>query len=211
MLTVDDYGAIRRARRDGMSIRQISREFGHTRKTIRHVLDHAEPPAPTNRDRKAPRLGPVVSIINRILADDEDAPAKQRHTAVQIHRRLREEHAYPGGYAQVQRYVLKHRRRYRETFISLGMIAKLERITADVLEQPVAELAESVKAAEAANIDETGWRGAHLKARLWVVVTSVGVVFRIVRSRAGAVARDLLGEEPRPIVISDRFPGYEWI
>jgi transposase len=95
--------------------------------------------------------------------------------------------------------------------ISVGMISKLERITAEVLEQPVAELAEAVKAAEAANIDETGWRQAHLKAWLWVVVTSVGIVFRIVRSRAGAVARDLLGEEPKPIVISDRFPGYEWI
>ncbi len=95
--------------------------------------------------------------------------------------------------------------------ISVGMIAKLERITADVLERPVAELAEAVKAAEAANIDETGWREAHLKAWLWVVVTSVGVVFRIARSRAGAVAADLLGEEPKPIVISDRFPGYEWI
>ncbi|HZZ18665.1 MAG TPA: IS66 family transposase [Opitutaceae bacterium] len=95
--------------------------------------------------------------------------------------------------------------------ISLGMIAKLERITADVLEQPVAELAEAVKAAEVANVDETGWREAHLKAWLWVVVTTVGVVFRIVRSRAGAVARDMLGEEPKPIIISDRFPGYEWI
>ena len=120
MLTVDDYGAIRRARRDGMSIRQISREFGHTRKTVRHVLDHAEPPAPTNRDRKAPLLGPAEPIIDRILSDDEDAPPKQRHTAAQIHRRLREEHAYPGGYAQVQRHVLKHRRRHRETFIPLG-------------------------------------------------------------------------------------------
>ena len=120
MLKVDDYGAIRRARRDGMSIRQIARQFGHTRKTIRHVLNHAEPPTPTNRDRKAPRLGPVVSIIDRILADDEDAPPKQRHTAAQIHRRLRDEHAYPGGYAQVRRYVLKHRRRHRETFIPLG-------------------------------------------------------------------------------------------
>jgi transposase len=95
--------------------------------------------------------------------------------------------------------------------ISIGMIAKLERITAGVLEHPVAELVETVKTAEAANIDETGWREAHLKAWLWVVVTSVGVVFRIVRSRAGAVAKDLLGEEPKPIVISDRFPGYEWI
>jgi len=95
--------------------------------------------------------------------------------------------------------------------ISVGMIAKLERITADVLERPVAELAEAVKTAGAANIDETGWREAHLKAWLWVVVTSVGIVFRIARSRAGAVAADLLGEEPKPIVISDRFPGYEWI
>jgi transposase len=95
--------------------------------------------------------------------------------------------------------------------ISVGMVSKLERITADVLEQPVAELAEAVKAAEAANTDETGWREAHLKAWLWVVVTSVGVVFRIARSRAGTVAASLLGEQPKPIVISDRFPGYEWI
>jgi transposase len=95
--------------------------------------------------------------------------------------------------------------------ISIGMISKLERITADVLEQPVAELAEQIKAAEAANIDETGWREGRLKAWLWVVVTRAGVVFRIVRSRAGAVAQDLLGDEPKPIVISDRFPGYEWI
>ncbi len=91
------------------------------------------------------------------------------------------------------------------------MLAKLERITADVLEQPVAELAERVKTAGAANIDETGWRESSRKAWLWVVVTSVGVVFRAARSRSGAVDWDLLGEQPRPIVISDRFPGYEWI
>jgi transposase len=95
--------------------------------------------------------------------------------------------------------------------ISIGMIAKLERITAEALERPMAELAEGVKTASAAHIDETGWREAHLKAWLWVVVTSVGVVFRIARSRAGAVAADLLGEQPTPIVISDRFPAYEWI
>jgi transposase len=130
VLTVDDYGAIRRARRDGLSIRQISRQFGHTRKTIRHVLGHAEPPVTAIRDREAPLLGPVEPIIDRILADDRDAPVKQRHTAAQIHRRLRDEHAYPGGYAQVQRYVLKHRRRHRETFIPLGHLPG-RRIEAD--------------------------------------------------------------------------------
>ena len=35
-------------------------------------------------------------------------------------RRLRDEHGYPGGYAQVQRYVRQHRRRHQETFIPLG-------------------------------------------------------------------------------------------
>jgi transposase len=95
--------------------------------------------------------------------------------------------------------------------ISVGMVAKLERITAEVLERPVAELAGAVKTAGAANIDETGWRESGRKAWLWVVVTGLGIVFRIARSRAGAVAAGLLGEEPRPIVISDRFPGYEWI
>jgi DNA-binding NarL/FixJ family response regulator len=40
VLTVDDYGAIRRARRDGMSIRQIARQFEHSRKTVRHVLSN---------------------------------------------------------------------------------------------------------------------------------------------------------------------------
>src|SRR5271154_7172763 len=121
MLTVDDYGAIRRARRDGKSIRQIASEFEHSRNTIRKILNQAEPnPLPSSRDRFAPLLGPVEAVIDQILIDDESAPPKQRHTAAQLFRRLRDEYGYRGGYAQVQRYLLKHRRRDRETFIPLG-------------------------------------------------------------------------------------------
>ena len=72
MLTVDDYGAIRRARRDGKSIRQIAHEFEHSRRTIRHVLKHGEPsPGPQTRNRTAPVLGPLHAIVDQILADDE--------------------------------------------------------------------------------------------------------------------------------------------
>jgi transposase len=131
VLTVDDYGAIRRARRDGMSIREIAQQFNHSRKTVRHALNHAEPlPTPRTRKRTAPLLGPVESIIDQILVDDETAPRKQRHTAAQVFRRLRDEHAYRGGYAQVQRYVLKHRRRERETFIPLAHLPG-QRLEAD--------------------------------------------------------------------------------
>ena len=131
MLTVDDYGAIRRARRDGMSIRRIAREFHHSRYKIRQVLQQAEPaPYSQTRDRKAPLLGPMHAVIDQILADDEQAPRKQRHTAAQIHRRLRDERGYLGGYAQVQRYVRSHRHRHRETFIPLAHLPG-QRLEAD--------------------------------------------------------------------------------
>ena len=129
MLTVDDYGAIRRARRDGKSIRQIARDFNRSRNTIRHVLKHSEPD-PKGRIRSAPVLGSFHAVIDQILADDEDAPPKQRHTAMQVFRRLQDEHGYGGCYSQVQRYVFKHRRRERETFIPLGHLPG-QRLEAD--------------------------------------------------------------------------------
>ena len=131
MLTVDDYGAIRRAHRDGMTIREIARTFHHARYKIRQVLVQSEPqPLPQTRNRTAPVLGPVQAVIDQILADDEQAPPKQRHTAMQVLRRLRDEHGYRGGYAQVQRYVRRHRARHQETFMPLGHLPG-QRLEAD--------------------------------------------------------------------------------
>jgi transposase len=129
VLTVDDYGAIRRAYRDGQSIRRIAREFGLSRITVRKALKNPEPVAKL-RDRPAPKLGPFQATINQILADDQGAPPKQRHTAAQVYRRLRDEYGYPGGYAQVQRYLRRHRRHSEETFIPLGHLPG-QRIEAD--------------------------------------------------------------------------------
>ncbi len=121
MLTVDDYGAIRRAHRDGMPIKRIALEFEHSRNTIRKILKHPEPnPIPRERNRTAAVLGLFQSIIDQILLDDEEAPPKQRHTAMQVFRRLQDEHGYHGCYGQVQRYVHTHRRRHRETLSLWG-------------------------------------------------------------------------------------------
>ena len=68
MLTVDDYGAIRRAHRDGMPIKRIALEFEHSRNTIRKILKHPKPnPIPRERNRTAPVLGLFQSIIDQIL------------------------------------------------------------------------------------------------------------------------------------------------
>ncbi|MFM7130203.1 MAG: IS21 family transposase [bacterium] len=121
MLKVDDYGAIRRARRDGKSIRQIARELNHSRNTVRKILGQAEPePIPQKRVRNAPQLGLYLPLIQQILKDDESAPPKQRHTAAQIYRRLCLEHQYQGSYSQVRRHVQANRRNTTETFIPLA-------------------------------------------------------------------------------------------
>ena len=95
--------------------------------------------------------------------------------------------------------------------ISIGMIAKLERRSAAVLEAPYNELAVAVHSARAANIDETSWREALMKAWLWVTVTRSFTVFTIARRRSGEVAQALLGSEPEQVVGSDRFSAYAWI
>jgi hypothetical protein len=48
------------------------------------------------------------------------APPKQRHTAMQVFRRLRDEHGFAGGHDQVRRYVGRGRADRRETFIPLA-------------------------------------------------------------------------------------------
>jgi transposase len=95
--------------------------------------------------------------------------------------------------------------------ISTGMISKLERRSAEVLEAPYNELAVSVHSAAAANIDETSWRQRFRKAWLWVTVTRIATVFTIAGHRSGDVAKALLGSEPDQVVSSDRFSAYEWI
>ncbi len=126
MLTVDDYGRIRRAHRDGMSIRAIARMLHHSRRKIRQVLTESEPKPYTRvKPPLCPVLGPYQAVINEILRQDEQSntPQKQRHTAAKIFRRLKEEHCYQGSYIQIRRFVREHKRaehRISGTFIPLN-------------------------------------------------------------------------------------------
>jgi transposase len=121
MLTVEDYAKIRLARRDGASIHELARTFHHSRYKIRQILREAQPrPYTRSKSPPAPVLGAFHALIDGIRADDEQAPPKQRHTAMQVFRRLRDEHGYPGGYNAVRRYIARQRRVHRETFIPLA-------------------------------------------------------------------------------------------
>ncbi len=119
MLTVEDYAEIRRAHRDGVSIRAIAKQFHRSRRKIHEALKAPEPQPYTRRKpAPAPKLGPFMPVIDEILKADQSAPPKQRHTAAQIFRQIVKER-YSGGYDQVRRYVAKHRSREQETFLPL--------------------------------------------------------------------------------------------
>jgi transposase len=103
-----------------LTIRQIADQLNHSPKTILKALANPEPTLPgASEPRSAPVFGPFRVLVDAILAQDETAPRKQRHTATQIYRRLVAEHSYPGGYDQVRRYLQQRRRDRRETFIPL--------------------------------------------------------------------------------------------
>jgi transposase len=118
---VDLYAKVRRAVMvDGVSQRGAAKRFGIARKTVLKMLEHSVPPGYERKQAPAsPKLGPFVGIIAQILQDDGEVLKKQRHTAVRIFGRLREEHGYQGGYTIVREFVAKQRLRQKEVFVPL--------------------------------------------------------------------------------------------
>lgn len=119
---VEVYARVRRAVQvDGMSVRQAAREFGLSRKTIRKMLAYSIPPGyQRKKPVSRPKLGPWLGVVDQILESDESQPRKQRHTARRIFDRLKEEHAFTGGYTIVKDYVRDARLRHKEVFVPLA-------------------------------------------------------------------------------------------
>lgn len=112
MLKVDQYDFIRTAHRVyGKSIKQIARETGHSKNTIRRVLRSEYNTYKERNKQPYPVLGPYHEIIDKWLEEDKSSPKKQRHTAVRIFRRLQHEHEFNGSEVTVRKYVREARLR----------------------------------------------------------------------------------------------------
>jgi transposase len=119
---VDLYAKVRRAVMvENQSERGAAKRFGISRKTVSKMIRHAVPPGYQRKEAPvSPKLGPFVGIIHQILQDDREVLKKQRHTAVRIFERLRDEHGYAGGYTVVREFVGKERLRQKEVFVPLA-------------------------------------------------------------------------------------------
>lgn len=122
MYGVDLYGRVRLAvLGQGLSQREAARRFGIDRGTVGKMLAHSVPPGyRQGEERRRPKLAPHIGFIDQLLADDLNAPKKQRHTIQRIYDRLREERGFDGGYTTVRDYVHPRRQSLREAYVPLA-------------------------------------------------------------------------------------------
>jgi transposase len=111
MIGVEERERIRRAYfNENKSIRQIARELGHSRPTIRKAIQAAEPATYTQRTpRPAPVLGPYKPLIDELLVESRQMPKKQRYTSHKIYELVHAE-GYGGSESTVRSYVAKRRK-----------------------------------------------------------------------------------------------------
>ena len=86
MYAVEVYATVRQlVFVEGLSRREVARRLGLSRDTVRKMCSFSEPPGYVRTQPvERPKLGPLVGVIDAILAADRSAPAKQRHTAKRI-------------------------------------------------------------------------------------------------------------------------------
>ncbi|MBW2649311.1 MAG: IS21 family transposase [Deltaproteobacteria bacterium] len=111
MITVDQYKYIRTAHRVyGKKIREIVRDTGHSRNTVRKALSKEHCGYSTRKNQPYPVLSPYLDIIDMWLKGDKGKPKKQHHTAKKIYARLCYEHGFEGSDRTVRKYVHDARR-----------------------------------------------------------------------------------------------------
>jgi transposase len=119
---VELYLKVRQAHfQDGLSGRQIARDFGISRDSVSKMLTYSEPPGYRRTAAiKRPKLDEYTDQIEHWLSEDKGRPRKQRHTAKRIFERLRDECGFDGGYTIVKDYVRSKKRGSREMFVPLS-------------------------------------------------------------------------------------------
>src|SRR5262249_59311614 len=111
---------------------------------------------------------------------------------------------FAGSYRLAKRPIQQLARDLFGLDVSLGMISKLERRAAEVLEPVVAEVDAAIVAAPSAHIDETSWAEANEKAWLWVGQTDELTVFTIADNRGAERARSILGADRAEVRLTGR-------
>jgi len=118
---MDEWIELRRKiRNQEVSLRQLERETGIHRQTLRKVRDNSQPPGyQRTKPIEKTKIGPYIKRIKAIIESDKQAHKKQRHTAKKIFEILQSE-GFDGGYTIVKDAVREIKRTSKEVFMPLS-------------------------------------------------------------------------------------------
>ena len=101
-------------------LRQLERETGIHRKTLRKVRDNSQPPGyQRTKPIEKTKIGPYIKRIKAIIESDKQVHKKQRHTAKKIFEILQSEE-FDGGYTIVKDAVRQIKKTSKEVFMPLS-------------------------------------------------------------------------------------------
>jgi len=110
----------RKIRNEQVSLRQLERDTGIHRQTLRKIRDNSLPPGYQRiKAIEKTKIGPYIARINAIIEADKKVHKKQRHTAKRIWDILRSE-GFDGGYTIVKDAVRQIKRTSKEVFMPLS-------------------------------------------------------------------------------------------
>jgi hypothetical protein len=87
----------------------------------------------------------------------------------------------------------------------------LEPAVSAALATPVTDAATYVQRQPVRKADETSWREKTKRVWVWISVTPLVTIFRVLKSRGAAAAKELLGADGWGTIGTDRYAGYPWI
>ena len=90
---------------EGVSQRQVVRETGISRVTIRKMLAHSHPQSYGPRSRRYPKLGPHTASVQRMLRENGTLPPPARLSVRAMYEHIRDQEGFRGSYGAVKDYV----------------------------------------------------------------------------------------------------------
>ena len=110
----------RKIRNQEVSLRQLQRETGIGRQTLRKIRDNSQPPGyrrtkPINK----PKISPYLDRIKALIKSDKQDHKKQYYTAKKIWEILQSE-GFTGGYTIVKDAVREIKKTSKEVFMPLS-------------------------------------------------------------------------------------------
>lgn len=110
----------RKIRHEEVSLRQLERQTGIHRQTLRKIRDNSQPPGyRRTKPVEKSKIGLYLGRIRVIIDSDKQMPRKQRHTAKRIWEILQSE-GFTGGYTIVKDAVRQIKKTSQEVFMPLS-------------------------------------------------------------------------------------------